>query len=100
LDRYGFDLAARKGPGGHGALVDAKILAEVYLQLKGGREQSLDFAAPGAAASITATDMPVIFTPRAPRAQPLASLLTGAEAEAHAAFVEELGPGALWLKAS
>ncbi|MET0182952.1 MAG: DNA polymerase III subunit epsilon, partial [Caulobacterales bacterium] len=41
LDRYGFDLAARKGPGGHGALVDAKILAEVYLELKGGREQRL-----------------------------------------------------------
>jgi DNA polymerase-3 subunit epsilon len=33
LDRYGFDLASRKGPGGHGALIDARILAEVYLQL-------------------------------------------------------------------
>src|SRR5690606_20114430 len=28
LDRYGFDLAARKGAGGHGALIDARILAE------------------------------------------------------------------------
>ena len=41
LDRYGYDLAKRKGAGGHGALLDARMLAEVYLQLKGGRERKL-----------------------------------------------------------
>src|SRR5262249_54787932 len=102
LDRYGFDLAARKGPGGHGARVDAKFLPEVYLQPKGGREQSLDFAAPGAsvaAAQKTEAAAPIAFAPRPPRPTALPPLISVAEAEAHAAFVEELGPNSFWRKA-
>lgn len=97
LDRYGFDLNARKGAGGHGALIDAKILAEVYLQLKGGREQKLALmdedivSEDGAPAKL-------IFPPRAPRPTPLAPRLTMEEAAAHAAFVETLGEIALWKK--
>jgi DNA polymerase III subunit epsilon len=98
LDRYGFDLAARKGPGGHGALVDARILAEVYLQLKGGREQRLVFDAGEAAADNAAVLRPVQFVRRTPRAEPLPSRLTAEEEAAHAAFIERLGPNALWLK--
>jgi DNA polymerase-3 subunit epsilon len=99
LDRYGFDLAARKGPGGHGALLDAKILAEVYLQLKGGREQSLDFAAPSAAPA-TGEQGPsrVVVIARPQRPQPLPARLSAAENIAHAAFVDDLGPNALWRK--
>jgi DNA polymerase-3 subunit epsilon len=98
LDRYGFDLAARKGPGGHGALVDARILAEVYLQLKGGREQRLAFDAGEAAAESAAILRPVQFVRRQPRPVPLAPRATEEEAAAHAAFVAGLGPNALWLK--
>jgi len=98
LDRYGFDLAARKGPGGHGALIDARILAEVYLQLKGGREQRLAFDAGEAAALDNGAARPVQFTRRQARPTPLAALATAEEAAAHAAFIAELGPGALWLK--
>lgn len=98
LDRYGFDLAARKGPGGHGALIDARILAEVYLQLKGGREQRLAFDAGEAAAESAAILRPVQFVRRQPRPVPLAPRATEAEAAAHAAFVAALGPNALWLK--
>lgn len=96
LDRYGFDLAARKGPGGHGALVDARILAEVYLQLKGGREQRLEFDI----AEVANDDVvrPVQYTRRAQRATPLPSRETAEETAAHAAFVATLGPNALWLK--
>jgi DNA polymerase-3 subunit epsilon len=97
LDRYGFDLAARKSAGGHGALIDARILAEVYLQLKGGREQRLEFDVAVAEAMVDAA-APVQFVRRAPRPQPLPALETSAEAEAHAAFIAQLGPGALWLK--
>lgn len=97
LDRYGFDLATRKGPGGHGALVDAKILAEVYLQLKGGREQRLDFSI-GVQAAAAGEAAPVSFARRPPRPEALPSLETADEAAAHAAFVETLGPGALWRK--
>jgi DNA polymerase-3 subunit epsilon len=96
LDRYGFDLAGRKGPGGHGALVDARILAEVYLQLKGGREQRLAFDV-----GVSTEDAGVVhveFTPRTPRPQPLAPRESADEAAAHAAFVAKLGPNALWLK--
>jgi DNA polymerase-3 subunit epsilon len=98
LDRYGFDLAARKGAGGHGALVDARILAEVYLQLKGGREQRLAFEVADAASESAAVSRPIQFTRRESRPTPLAPLATADEEAAHAAFVEALGPNALWLK--
>lgn len=99
LDRYGFDLAARKGAGGHGALIDSRILAEVYLHLKGGREQRLAFDAGEAVAADAAVLRPVEFTRRTPRAAPLPPRLTPDEEAAHAAFIEKLGAGALWLKA-
>lgn len=98
LDRYGFDLAARKGPGGHGALVDSRILAEVYLQLRGGREQRLAFDAGEAAAVDAAVLRPVEFVRRLPRPAPLSTRTTPEEEAAHAALVTSLGPGALWLK--
>ncbi len=99
LDRYGFDLASRKGAGGHGALIDSRILAEVYLHLKGGREQRLAFDAGEALATDAAVLRPVEFTRRTPRAMPLPSRLSAEEEAAHAAFVEKLGPNAIWLKA-
>jgi DNA polymerase-3 subunit epsilon len=97
LDRYGFDLAARKSAGGHGALVDARILAEVYLQLKGGREQRLAFDAAVVNESPGAI-VPAEFVRRSPRPQTLPSRETSPEIEAHAAFIAALGPNALWLK--
>lgn len=99
LDRYGFDLATRKGPGGHGALVDAKILAEVYLQLKGGREQTLAFEPANAAAELS-TNNTVTFTRRPQRPAPLQPLATAEEQAEHAAFVDTLGEAPLWRKFS
>ncbi|MBN8607123.1 MAG: DNA polymerase III subunit epsilon [Caulobacterales bacterium] len=98
LDRYGFDLSARKGPGGHGAIVDSRILAEVYLHLKGGREQRLVFDAGEAAAQDAAQSRTVEFVRRQPRPTALAPRGTAEEAEAHATFIGTLGPEALWLK--
>ncbi|UPT62925.1 MAG: DNA polymerase III subunit epsilon [Hyphomonadaceae bacterium JAD_PAG50586_4] len=98
LDRYGFDLASRKGPGGHGALVDSRILAEVYLHLKGGREQRLVFEAEEAVRSDTATQQAIEFVQRAQRPVALAARGSAEEAEAHAAFVAKLGDKAIWLK--
>lgn len=100
LDRYGFDLAARKGAGGHGALVDSRILAEVYLHLKGGREQRLAFDAGEAATESAAILRPIEFVRRTPRPTPLAPRGTEEELAAHKAFIEKLGPNALWLKVS
>lgn len=102
LDRYGFDLATRRGPGGHGAIVDARILAEVYLQLKGGREQRLAFDTGGApeAARSAAAMSTLTFVRRPARPHPLAPRVTAEEEAAHRAFVEKLGPSALWLRAA
>ncbi len=99
LERNGFDLAARKGPGGHGALVDAKILAEVYLELKGGREQRLVFNEEAQALAATGDTIAQLnFPRRRARPAPLASLLSDDERAAHAAFIATLGENALWLK--
>lgn len=100
LDRYGFDLAGRKGAGGHGALVDSRILAEVYLHLKGGREQRLAFDADDTVSVAAAQSRPVEFVRRQQRPAPLAPRLTPEEEAAHAAFIQTLGEGALWLKRS
>lgn len=101
LDRYGFDLAARKGPGGHGAIIDARILAEVYLQLRGGREQRLAFDAGESAMQEEAAVLrPIQFARRQPRETPLPPRVTQDEEAAHAAFIATLGPNALWPKVS
>lgn len=92
--RFGVDNSAREK---HGALLDSEILAEVYLELIGGRQPDFGLNPaeqnkPRSAAQI-ATD----WRPR-PRAVPLPSRLTADESAAHAAFVEELGDAALWKK--
>lgn len=100
LDRYGFDLAARKGAGGHGALIDAKILAEVYLQLKGGREQRLALEAETTTERAVEAAIAIEFPQRAPRLTALPPRLTAEEAARHAEFVETLGPDSLWKKSA
>ncbi len=91
--RFNIDLTQRSRDG-HGALLDAGLLAEVYLELIGGREPGLAFAALSAAAN---EDGPA-RQPLPPRAIALPSRLTDAERAAHEAFLKTL-PGAAWLKA-
>ena len=76
----------------HGALLDSEILAEVYLELIGGRQP--DFALSTGSRSGIA-DGGTDWRPR-PRATPLPSRITAEEAAAHAAFVATLGDDALW----
>ncbi len=79
----------------HGALIDARLLSDVYLELKGGKARSLELV------SVT-TDTGGQDGPRrhGARPRPLTPRLTEAEREAHAAFVEaQLGDQALWLRA-
>lgn len=99
LDKAGFDLADRKGAGGHGALKDARMLAEVYLELRGGREQKLALEAePENAPDEAAGVRFEAIVRRERRVRPLPSRLSPKEAEAHAALVAKLGDGALWKK--
>ena len=78
----------------HGALVDAELLAEVYLQLNGGRERSLDF---GDAAAEEARQVAANARLR-PRPTPLGSLVSAEERAAHDAFVATLGEDVLWSR--
>ncbi|MBI1252049.1 MAG: DNA polymerase III subunit epsilon [Alphaproteobacteria bacterium] len=89
LDRDGFDLDARKGAGGHGALIDAKILARVYLELRGGREQKLAIFQDSEAQN-GGGGQGLHFVRRAPRPKPLAPRITPEEAAAHEAFLDTL----------
>lgn len=89
--RFGIDNSNRTL---HGALLDSEILAEVYLELIGGRQP--DFALSAQAEKKTAGGGDD-WRPQ-PRANPLPSRITEDEAAAHASFVEKLGDDALWKK--
>ena len=90
--RFGIDNSARTL---HGALLDSEILAEVYLELIGGRQPGfgLDTGAKQQN-GVTKTDD---WRPTA-RPSALASRLTTEEAVAHQTFVEKLGEQAVWKK--
>lgn len=76
----------------HGALLDSEILAEVYLELIGGRQPDFALSAkPERKEGDTSQD----WAPK-PRPSPLPSRITQNEAAAHAEFVSKLGDGAVW----
>jgi DNA polymerase-3 subunit epsilon len=89
--RFKVSLAEREK---HGALVDAKLLAHVYLELCGGRERSLDLD-PNSGRP-TGIDAPRAAYP--PRPRPLAPRLTDIEQALHEAFVAGSLNDALWLR--
>ncbi len=77
----------------HGALIDARLLAEVYLELRGGKERRLDLASARTAQAV----MAAAAGGQAQRPHPLASHVTEAEAAAHAAFLAaNLKDRSLW----
>lgn len=90
--RFGVDNSNRSL---HGALLDAEILAEVYLELIGGRQP--DFALSQGVGGGRRTADTENWRP-GPRPRPLPARLTDAEAKAHAALVERLGADALWKR--
>jgi DNA polymerase-3 subunit epsilon len=69
----------------HGALVDAKLLAAVYLELKGGRERRLELTT---AAMITAVAAATRNAYGA-RPRPLALRSTEEERQIHASFIRD-----------
>ena len=92
--RYGIDNSSRTL---HGALLDSEILAEVYLELIGGRQP--DFAlgvVEPAGQSETKTDT---WRPTS-REVILPSRLSDREKQAHDAFVSAMGENSLWSRFS
>ena len=87
--RYGIDNSRRTK---HGALLDAEILAEVYLELIGGRQAQLGLAEKGGRRANGGDRAGAV------RARPvaLAPRISEAERAAHREFVQSLGESALW----
>lgn len=90
--RYGIDNSHRLK---HGALLDSELLAEVYIELIGGRQTALGFGgAEKGRTQVQDSQQTVTLRPR-PRA--LGSRLRVEEAAAHAALVAKMGEKAIWL---
>ena len=91
--RFGVDGSARTL---HGALLDSQLLAEVYLELLGGRQTGLELAVSRetgqARSGVTGASR------RQPRPRSLSPRLTEDEAAAHAAFIDKMGDAALWRR--
>jgi DNA polymerase-3 subunit epsilon len=88
--RYAIDSSRRTK---HGALLDAELLAEVYVELIGARQAQLilsQAALPGRALGepIIVRERPVPLPPR----------VTAEERAAHRAFIATLGDKAIWLE--
>ena len=87
--RYSIDNSHRTK---HGALLDAELLAEVYIDLIGARQSQLILA------SETRDTRSGSYgdTPRRQREVPLVARITESDREAHRAFVATLGDKPIW----
>ena len=91
--RFGIDNSSREK---HGALLDSELLAEVYLELIGGRQP--DFVLATAAAQTAANQRNTQAGRARSRPTALRSRLTEAEQNAHQALIGKMGDAAVWLK--
>lgn len=88
--RYGVDNSRRSF---HGALLDAELLADVYIELMGGKQAALGLETAKTRVAVVAgeaADETIAFVrERRPR-------LSDAEREAHDELVKRLGDNAIW----
>jgi DNA polymerase III subunit epsilon len=89
-ERFNVDNSARTK---HGALLDAELLAEVYLELSGGRQRDL-----GLAPEVTSSASGLIIPLNRPVRPPRPHMASPAELAAHAAFLKQI-TDPLWLAA-
>jgi DNA polymerase-3 subunit epsilon len=80
--RFEIDLTRREK---HGALLDAELLAEVYLYLMGGRQPGLDLHVEAVKA-----DIPETANTKRPIRPARAHAPTSVEAEAHEALLDQI----------
>lgn len=92
--RYGIDNAHRTL---HGALLDSELLAEVYIELIGGRQAALGLDV--MVTEETGGETTIVTVAVGARPVPLPSRLSAAELDAHARLVEKLGEQAIWRRA-
>lgn len=83
--RFGVSLTSRSK---HGALIDSELLAEVYLELKGGRMRKLGLDESGQPEPELSMPKPAA---KNARVVPLGPLSSNEERAAHEAFIEGMG---------
>jgi DNA polymerase III subunit epsilon len=92
--RYGIDNSHRTK---HGALLDAELLADVYIEMNGGRQAALGLMSQSErnpANEVAEIEVVVIGQ----RPAPLPQRLTEAEIAAHEKLIARMGDKALWRK--
>ena len=90
--RFNISLAEREK---HGALIDARLLAGVYLELRGGRERRLELTPARLKTAVAVAKL----TAYGARPRPLAPLSTPDERARHVEFVKaNLKDQAVWLR--
>ena len=92
--RYGVDNAHRKL---HGALLDTELLAEVYIELLGGKQTSLGLSVQSTGENKNGNEQGIEIVLKA-RPQPLPSRLTEDDLAAHQKLVDKMGDKAIWKK--
>ena len=90
---YGIDNSRRTL---HGALLDSEILADVYLELIGGRQVALALSAEAEASRTSEVGQPKKVARVRPT--PLPPRIDATVQSAHEDFVESLGESAIWVK--
>lgn len=90
--RYGIDRSHRVK---HGALLDAELLAQVYVELRGGRQIGLELAADCAGATSAVPELRTFAAPAGARRPPRPHAASEAEMARHAGFIAGI-KDALW----
>jgi DNA polymerase-3 subunit epsilon len=90
--RYGINNSHRTF---HGALLDSQLLAEVYIELIGGKQTALVLDAGMETRSDATTEIQIEIS-ISPRPEPLPPRLTDAERAAHMRLIADLGEKAIW----
>jgi DNA polymerase-3 subunit epsilon len=91
--RYGIDNSRRDK---HGALLDSELLAEVYIEMIGGRQTALGFGGEQKKASVEIVDEGPIE--RVERQRPLAVRLDSDSEAAHLKLIASMGEKAIWRR--
>lgn len=93
--RYGIDNSHRTK---HGALLDSELLAEVYIEMIGGRQTALVLGAAEEKTTTVSEDDGVVVTDVLTRPHALSPRLSSSELAAHEALVSAMGAKAIWAK--
>ncbi|MFK7901795.1 MAG: DNA polymerase III subunit epsilon [Nitratireductor sp.] len=96
-DRYKIDNSARTK---HGALLDSELLAEVYIELLGGRQSSLELESLTADTGDDKSTNHADTSSKPKRPTPLKAKISEEELKSHNEFVESLGEKAIWKQHS